>query len=444
MTPLRPSRRLALSLPLLLLVACGDGDDPSVAENDPPAVVTTPDDRTAGDFAASEAFTERFGTRDARDRDPVVDPATLDALVTALNDFSIDLHRAVSGADPNAGTVSSGYGAATAFSLALAGTAGDTRASLANLLGVDAIDEADVHVGMNALAQALESRSNDELVLRTANRAFVRPGLPLTDAYLDVAVGEYGAPVTEADFAGAPDEVRRVVNAWVSNETDGFIDAIVDRVDPATVFVLLNAIFLDAGWQDEWEEIAPLEFSAADGATAPVPAFGGRARLGTVEADGVRGVELSYAGGELAMLVLVPDDLAAFEAGLDAAAIDALVGGLASTDVRLRAPKWTEDASLALGPLLAPLGLPANPWDFGRMIDDPAAAAVDVTALQRARIEVDENGTRAAAVTGLVGATSAEIDEPIAFDVDAPFVYLLRDRVTGTVLFTGRVLDPDA
>ena len=253
----------------------------------------------------------------------------------------------------------------------------------------------------------------------------------------------YGAPVTEADFANAPDEVARAVNAWASSETDGFIDSIVDRLPPTTAFALLNAIFLDAGWADEWSETAPLDF-AAPGGTAPVPAFGGRARLDTVEADGVRGVELAYAGGELAMLILVPDDLAAFEAALDAPALDALVDGLAPADVRLRAPKWTEDASLALGPLLGPLGLPASPWDFGRMIDDPARAAVDVTALQRARIEVDEDGTRAAAVTGLVGVTSAQPGEPVAFDVDAPFVYVLRDRATGTVLFTGRVLDPGA
>ena len=427
---------LLLSLPLAL-VACGDdgdGDAPTVTDPTGPA----------GDgFADSDAFTERFGTRTARDANPDVDDATRDALVDALNDFSLELHRAVASADPGAGTVSSGYGAATALSLALAGTAGDTRSALANLLGVAAIDESAVHAGMNALAQALEARSNDDLVLRTANRAFVRPGLALRDTYLDVAVGDYGAPVTEADFAGATDEVTRRVNAWVSARTDGFIDSIVERVDPGTVFALLNALFLDAAWSDTWSELAPLDFTTADGTTAPVPAFGGRETLGTVEADGVRGVELPYAGGELAMLILVPDELASFEGTLDAAALDALVAGLASSEVQLRVPKWEDDADIDLSTLLAPLGLPANPWDFGRMIESDAPT-VDVTALQKARIEVDENGTRAAAVTGVVGVTSLPPGDPVVFDVDRPFVYVLRDRPTGTVLFTGRVLDPGA
>ena len=432
---------LALSLSLLLLVACGDDDSAADVGGD-----GSPPDPVSTGFAESDAFTERFGTRTARDETPGVDPATLDALVDALNGFSLELHRAAAGVAPDEGSVSSGYGAATALSLALAGTANDTRAALGTLLGVDAIDEDEVHAGMNALARALESRSNEELVLRTANRAFVRPGLPLADAYLDVAVGRYGAPVTEADFAGAPDEVVRVVNAWVSRETDGFIDSIVERFAPATVLALLNAVFLDAGWAHEWAEAEPLEFAAADGTSSPVPAFGGRARLDIAETDGVRAVELPYAGGELAMLILVPEDLAAFEAGLDAAALDAIVDALAPAEVRLRAPVWEQDADLALGPLLQPFGLPASPWDFGRMIDDPAATSVDVTALQRARIEVDEDGTRAAAVTAVVGVTSAspEPEEPIVLDVDRPFAYALRDRTTGTVLFAGRTLDPDA
>ena len=428
-----PPRILALSL-LLLLAACGDEEEGTSSTTDP---------ANAG-FADSDAFTERFSTRTSRAEDPAIDVATLDALVDALNDFSLDLHRAVAGSDPGADAISSGYGAATALSLALAGTAGDTRSGLANLLGVAAIDENAVHAGMNALAQTLEDRSNEDLVLRTANRAFVRPGLPLIEDYLDVAVGDYGAPLTEADFAGSPDEVTRLVNAWVADSTDGFIDAIVDRLEPSTVFVLLNALFLDAAWADRWEEIDALDF-LSDGVTAtPVPAFGGRATLDTVEADGVRGVELPYAGGELAMLILVPADLLAFESALDAVSLDALVADLTAADVQLRVPTWEDEADIALSTLLAPLGLPANPWDFGRMVDDPGATGIDVRALQKARIEVDEDGTRAAAVTGVVGTTSAPVDEPLAFDVDRPFVYLLRDRVTGTVLFAGRVLDPSS
>ena len=434
MTFRRLLRPTALSL-TLLLVACGDDDSPAPA-GDPGAP-------PSASFADSDAFTERFGTRTARDENPDVDDATRAALVTALNDFSLELHRAVASADPGAEAISSGYGAATALALALAGTDGDTRTGLANLLGVDALDEATVHAGMNALARALESRSNEDLVLRTANRGFVRPGLPLADAYLDVAVGDYGAPLTEADFAGAPDEVARLVNAWVSERTDGFIDSIVDGFAPSTVFVLLNALFLDAAWQDAWTARDAIDFTTSDGTTAPVPGFGGQERLGTVEASGVRGVELPYAGGELAMLILVPDDLAAFEATLDAAALEALVAGLASNEVRLRAPNWDDELEIDLSARLGPLGLPANPWNLGRMIDDPAGADVAVAALQKARIEVDENGTRAAAVTGVIGTTSVP-GEPVAFDVDRPFVYVLRDRVTGTVLFTGRVLDPGA
>ncbi len=140
-------------------------------------------------------------------------------------------------------------------------------------------------------------------------------------------------------------------------------------------------------------------------------------------------------------LILVPDDLASFEAVLDAPTLDALVAGLASTQVRLRVPNWEDDVTLPLSELLAPLGLPANLWNFGRMVAEPGLADIGVLTLQRARIEVDKDGTRAAAVTIGVGATSAPA-EPMVFDVDRPFVYVLRDRATGTLLFTGRVVAP--
>ena len=437
--PTRPRRvrgallPLALSLPLFV-AACGDGD----GSVDPDTGNTAP---TTSVFADSDAFTERFGTRTGRDTAPTVDAATSAALVDAVNDFSLKLHRAAAGAEPASGVVSSGFGAATALSLALAGTSDGTRDALANLLGVDALDEPSVHAGLNALSLALASRANDDLVLRSANRVFVRPGLPLVPAFLDTATGDYGAPLTEADFAGATDEVTRLVNDWVSESTDGFIPSIVDRFDPGTALALLNAIFLDATWQDAYEDLGTVDFAGLDASTRAVPAFGGRADLPRLDDAGVRGVELPYAGGELAMLILVPDDLAAFESTLDTARLQGLVDALAPRDTLLRVPKWEDELELDLAALLAPLGLPPSPWDFGRLIDEPAAA-LDVLVKQKARIEVDENGTRAAAVTGVVGVTSAPVGEPEPFVVDRPFLYVLRDRASGVVLFTGRVISP--
>ena len=270
---------------------------------------------------------ERYGSRTAREENPDVDAETLAALVGAINELSLSLHAAAANAEPTEALVTSGYSAAVALSLAEAGTSGTTRDSLRNLLGIDALEGAAVHAGMNALDRVLDESANEDLALRSVNRLFVRPGLPLDEDYLDTATAEYGAPVTEADFADAPAAAARLVNDWVSRQTAGFIPSIVERFDPGTTLALLNALFLDATWLDAYAETGDIDFTGPDGRTRAVPAFGGEAELDTIEAEGVRGIELPYAGGRIAMLILVPDDLASFESMLDAERLRTLLAG---------------------------------------------------------------------------------------------------------------------
>ncbi len=117
-------------------------------------------------------------------------------------------------------------------------------------------------------------------------------------------------------------------------------------------------------------------------------------------------------------------------------AIANVVSTMNDSDVNFTVPNWEDDADLDLGALLAPKGFPVGPWDFGRMLD--GGASLDVLAKQKARIEVDKDGTRAAAVTVVAGVESL----PEFVSINSPFVYMIRDRVTGLILFTGRVVAP--
>lgn len=387
-------------------------------------------------LTAADATVERFGARTTRNLTPNVDAASVAAVVSAINNFSLDLHRAAIAATPDENSISSGYSAAVAFSLALAGTSGDTLSALANLLGVEAIDEQDLHYALNSLALELESRSNDDLVLRTANRVFVRPDLAVRDEFLDIATSEYGAPVVAADFDGDPEGVKQAINGWVNGQTDGFIPSIIGSVDPNTVFALLNAIFLDATWQDEYQPLESMSFTSLSDATSDIAGFTGRSGLPRIVNESVTAIELPYGGGELAMLIAMPTDFESFEASLNATALDTLVASMTQADVLFQIPNWEDSADLDLIQLLASSGLPSNPWSFNRLVD--GELSLQVFAKQKARIEVDENGTRAAAVTIVGGATSL----PETIRIDRPFIYVLRDRTSGTVLFTGRVLTP--
>ncbi len=417
---------LAVSV-LYMLSSCGS----SSSEGDPT------DTLTPSALTSSGVISEQFGTITGRDREPNVTESDQSALVGAMNDFSFDLHRQLVAASPTEDAVSSGYSAAVALTLASAATAGETRAALANLLGVDALDESVLHAAQNSLALALESRSNDRLDLRTANRLFVRPGLALEDAFLDVVTSDYSAPVSEADFAGSPAEVTDSINAWVAEQTDDFITSILSEpLDSTTVFALLNAIFLDAAWQNEYQALDGRIFTALDGSSTDVDSFGGRGFLPVLVREDLTALEIPYAGDLLAMTILMPDDLAAFEATLDAEALATTVAALASRSIEFSVPNWQSETMLDLVELLGPLGLPAGDWNFGRLVE--GGIALEVKAIQKAKIMVDEKGTRAAAVT--LVATDESVPESVL--INRPFVYVLRDRDTGTVLFTGRVVAP--
>jgi serpin B len=387
-------------------------------------------------FSNSDFVNERFGTLTTREMLPQVNESTQADVVKSLNNFSFDMHRAISTGSPNEGSVESGYSAALALLLTSAATGGDTYTTLIGLLGMDAIIEDNVHTAINELALTLESRTNDDLVLHTANRVFVKPGLDLQTQFLDRATADYGAPITEANFAEAPDEVAQEVNGWVSNQTNNFIPSIIDQFDPSTVFALLNVIFLDAKWQGTYESAGEQPFNNIDGTTNNVPSFSGRSGLQRLIRNDLTALEIPYGGDEIAMLILMPNSIENLEASLNAEGLSEIVNAMETSDIQFTVPNWQQSSELDLLQLLSPLGLPGNPWNFERLVNE--GTTLDVFARQRAKIEVDENGTRAAAVTAVVSVGS--VPEPII--IDQPFIYVLRDRATGVVLFTGRVVAP--
>jgi len=424
---------IAMSAALFLTTGCGSSSDDD-------GIGATVSNLTL--FADSDVVNEQFGTATVRDVSAMVDDATSAAVVTSLNDFSFDLHRAVIAENPDQGSVESGYSAALALLLTSAATGGNTLAGLNNLLRVDSLVEDDVHSAINALSLTLESRSNDDLVLHTANRLFVKPGFNLQTQFLDTATADFGAPVTEADFENAPEEVANAVNGWVADQTNNFIPGIIDEFEPETAIATLNATFLDAQWQDDYQDLGERTFNAIDGTVSEVSSFGGTGVLLQQVDSALTAFEIPYAGGELSMLVMMPDSLQRLEAELNADAFNEIVDSLQPAEVRFNIPSWEIGNELNLVQLLSPFGLPSNPWDFSRLVE--GGDTLQVLARQNARIEVDESGTVAAAVTvtGGLGSTTSIAPPITVIDINSPFVYALRDRATGTVLFTGRVVAP--
>ena len=420
--PLAPL--LALSL---VISACAPGSSSTeLAAADLPRAQTTPDD-------ASQA-------------------------ATAVNAFGFDLYRrAIANGDNAENAVFSPASIALALGMARAGARGNTATEMDAVMHDAASDEHPAW--LNALEAALAERNgtitddegtDHELLLRIANAPFAQRDYAFEEAYLEALATRFGAGVRLVDYIGATEDARQAINGWVSEETEERIPELIGQgiLDEFTRLTLVNAIYLKAPWQHPFSEDAtqPGAFARLDGSTIEVPMMRTGEWLPYAEGDGWRAVELPYLGNELAMTVIVPDDLAAFESTLDVDAFAAIANALDPTDVALSIPRFSTESKVTLSDVLAELGMPLafdpDRADFsGITAEDRLFIAAVV---HQANIDVDEAGTTAAAATAVAMAAGSAPAEPITLVVDRPFLFALRDTTTGAIVFLGRITDPSA
>jgi serpin B len=310
---------------------------------------------------------------------------------------------------------------------------------------------------LSALDQALAGRSGTfpsgdgtmlPVTLRIANAPFAQRDLTLEKPFVDALGARFGAGLRLVDYKADPDAVRILINEWVAEQTEQRIPALLSPgiIDTLTRLVLVNAIYLKAPWREPFAEAAtgPAPFTLADGSAVEVPTMAGKRVRPYADGDGWRAVELAYVGGSLAMTVIVPDDLAAFEARLNAALIEEIVAGLAPVSVDLTLPTFDLETKVDLPDVLAAMGMPdafdPDLADFRGITTEERLFIAAV--VHQANIDVDEKGTEAAAATAVVMAGTSGPPREVSLRVDRPFLFALRDTDTGAILFLGRVADP--
>jgi len=380
-------------------------------------------------------------------------PADASAAGAAIDAFAFELLRAA--LPSGQGGVVSPASVVLALAMARAGARGTTATQMdAVLHGVASDANAS---WLNALDAALAARSGtfkDEagqdqaVALRIANAAFAQRDLKFEQAYLEALAARFGAGVRLVDYVKDPEAARQAINGWVKDQTEKRIPELIPQgvIDQLTALVLVNAIYLKAAWATAFPEAStkPADFTRVDGTTTQVPTMFVTADLGYAAGDGWRAVELPYVGGSLAFDVIVPDDLAAFEASLDGTRWSAITSALVETQVDLGMPKFGLETMTDLRTVLIALGMPdafdPDVADFSGMT---AADRLFITAvIHQANIDVDEKGTEAAAATAVVMGRASLPAQTATLRVDRPFLFVLRDVPTGTILFIGRVMEP--
>jgi serpin B len=377
----------------------------------------------------------------------------LQKLAADNGDFAWSFYREI--IKPGENLFFSPYSLSVALAMTWVGARGTTETEMAEAMRFK-LGQERLHVAFNGLDLELASRAEAAsgqnaplpFVLNVTNALFGQIGYQFLDAFLDTLAQHYTAGMRLMDFIEATEESRVAINAWVSEQTNERIKELIPQgiISTATRLVLVNAIFFTASWQEPFDETETEDrpFKRLDGSEVQVPTM--RNSIDAVYGTGnaLRAAEIPYDGGQLAMLVIVPDagQFEAVESTLSASTVAQVRDGLTLHQVELALPKFSFRSNVPSKEPLKALGMIeafGGGADLSGMNGTGGLFIQDV--VHQAFVAVDEKGTEAAAATAvIVGETSAP---PAAtLTIDRPFVFAIIDRPTGAILFIGRVLDP--
>jgi serpin B len=362
--------------------------------------------------------------------------------------FGLDLFKRLAQAEPRGNVIVSPLSAGLALSMVANGATGETREgimrTLATGMGIEGLNPANA-----ALAAALRT---DDLELAVANSLWAREGVPFRPSFMERNRQFYRAEVATLDF-NSPDAARRI-NDWASRNTNGRITEMVQPpLDGDLILYLMNAVYFKGRWLDEFRAAAtrPRTFHAPTG-DVQRPMMARTGQYGFLDGDGFQAARLPYRGDRFAMYVLLPDadqSLEQLRGRLTADAWRGWMGGFGVRELRLVMPRYRMALESQLNAPLAAMGM-ADAFSpqrarFDEMVAAEGGAWQDVhvgRAKQKVFIEVNEEGTEAAAVTGIEMRATSAAPPPTEFVVDRPFILAIRDDQTGALLFIGQVNDP--
>jgi len=399
-----------------------------------------------------------IGARTALAEPPEPD---LTALARANNRFAVELYGRLRGEPGN--TFLSPYSISTALAMTYAGARENTARQMADALHFD-LEGDRLHAAFSGLQRRMDAiQEGGQVQLAVANSLWPEQSHVFLPAYPELAKTYYGVSITPLDYRNAAEAARRTINVWIEDRTRNKIRDMISDLDPLTRMVLVNAIYFKGNWLVPFTKEATEDqpFYTASGETVQAPLMTFQAKPGAEtpefgywEDETLQVLELPYVGKDLAMVVLLPrkrDGLAELEEALSVANLERWTGRLAPRKVVVHLPKFkmtwgTKDLTQALIAMGMPDAFSPAKADFSGMDGNrpggERAWLYISQVLHKAFVEVNEEGTEAAAATAVVMRLLAMPDPPPSFRADHPFLFLIREQATGSILFMGRVADP--
>lgn len=388
----------------------------------------------------------------ARQTNPAAGAEDLTVLASGNTAFALDMYKRLGVKQGN--IIFSPYSISLALAMTYAGAAGTTEQTMARAMHFD-LPQQKLHSAFNSLEQELSKRQGEGkgkdgkgFRLNIVNAIWGQQGYKFLTGFLDTLAVNYGAGLRTLDFIKTPELSRLTINEWVLKQTEGRIRDLIPQgaINPLTRLVLTNAIYFNAAWQAQFEKSATsdADFHNLDGSVSRVSLMQRMGNYRYIDNAEYQAVELPYEGNQIAMLIVAPSQgkFNAFENALNAKLLDRITADLQGGRVNLSLPRFTTEYDTSLKQALTDLGMAeafTEKADFSGMTGNRDLYISD--AIHKAFIEVDESGTEAAAATAVIMMATAMPAQPVVIRIDRPFIYLIRDMSTGTVLFLGRVVN---
>jgi serine protease inhibitor len=367
-------------------------------------------------------------------------------LIQADNTFAFKLFQEINEQEGDKNIFISPLSVAMALGMTYNGAAGTTQQAMQEVLELQGMNLQEVNESYRSLIDLLQDLDPSvEFVL--ANSIWYRNTMTFAQEFLDLNRDYFDAEVEAIDFS-AP-SASETINGWVDEETNGRILEIVPETIPTyIVMYLINAIYFKADWTYQFDKSrtsdAPFRLIDGSEVTVDMMEHGGEIPVRYLWNEDLMAVELSYGGDAYVMTILLPYELGNINdvlAGLTQENWSAWLGDLYKGEVYVRLPRFTLEYELTMNDVLTALGMGVafspGAADFTKMYA-PGGLYIDEVK-HKTFVKVDEEGTEAAAATSVgIGLTSA----PPMFVVDRPFVFVLREKLSGTILFMGKVVDP--
>jgi len=378
-----------------------------------------------------------------------------DSVAAGNNRFAFDLYQQLRN-DPayaEENLFFSPYSISSALAITYEGARGRTADEIKTVFRLPADDTAR-REGFLAIDAGINSEDSG-YTLRTANALWAEKTYAFLPDYIETARECYGANVTNLDFTTQPGASRITINRWVEERTNDLIKDLLPEgsISPLTRLVITNAIYFKGTWVKQFDENKTVEapFWKGPGESVSVQMMqrtDEEAIYGYAETDTLQVLEMPYAhenGAGLSMLVILPDDIGTAEESLDAQKIDDLRQSLTERRVNVYFPKFSLETTYPLAGTLAAMGMPTAFTDAADLSGMDGTQNLFVSSVvHKAFVDVNEEGTEAAAATGVIinMKTSLGGDETPTFRADHPFIFCIIEKETGAILFMGRVVDP--